>query len=366
MTERRGPGTGLGPLLLVLASVPILASAEAGLEYIKTLQGESLNTFSWMFRRFLLPWAELAACVPLALLLARRFPLEGAHRVRAVGIHVLGGIGFGTLHLFFDVLLVKLWWEAPLGILHATALMISWYLLRDIFIYWTIVGAAQLVRTQRALHRRELSEARLRADLVAARLAALQARLEPHFLFNTLNTAVMMVRADQRDQAVEVLLELSELLRAVVRGAPGHEVPLRDEWAFITRYLALEEARFHDRLTIELACEPDLSESRVPFLILQPLVENALRHGVARKSGPGRIVVTGARAGAMLRLSVQDDGPGPSATTDQTGIGIANVRARLRELYGELGRLELGFAPGGGALAIVTLPLALPDASGRG
>jgi len=114
---------------------------------------------------------------------------------------------------------------------------------------------------------------------------------------------------------------------------------------------------FSDLLSIELICEPELSESRVPFLILQPLVENALRHGISRKAGPGHIVVTGARAGAMLRLSVRDDGPGPLEHPGGDGVGLANVRSRLEELYGAMGRLELGIAPGGGALAVVTLPL---------
>jgi LytS/YehU family sensor histidine kinase len=310
-----------------------------------------------MFRHYLLPWAELAACVPLAVLLAGRFPLQDPRRLRVVAVHLLGSIGFGTLHLLLNVLIAKLWWNAPLEILGGTATAISWYLLRDVFIYSTVVGAVQTIRYRQALHHRELTEARLRADLVSARLAALQARLEPHFLFNTLNTAVMMVRADQRDQAVDVLLELSELLRAVVRGAPGHEVPLKEEWAFTARYLALEEARFSDRLSIELICEPELSESRVPFLILQPLVENALRHGVSRKAGPGHIVVTGACVGGMLRLSVREDGPGPPEQSGRDGVGLANVRSRLEELYGDMGRLDLGIAPGGGALAVVTLPL---------
>jgi hypothetical protein len=343
--------------LLLLASIPILASAEAGLEYIRTLQGNSANTFSWMFRHYLLPWAELAVCVPLAVFLARRFPLLGARRLRAIPIHLVGAIGFGSLHLLMDVLVAKVWWNAPLHILGATATLISWYLLRDMFIYWTVVVAVEAITYQRTLHRRELTEERLRTDLVAARLAALQARLEPHFLFNTLNTAVMMVRAEQREAAVEVLLELSELLRAVVRGDPGQRVPLKEEWAFMRRYLALERIRFHDRLSIELVCDPTVAETWVPFLILQPLVENALRHGISRKTGPGRIVVTGERAGPMLRLSVGDDGPGLGDQSGPAGVGLANVRSRLAELYGNLGTLELGLAPGGGTLAVVMLPL---------
>ena len=352
----------LFPLALLLASIPILAAAEAGLEYIKTLQGNSSNTFFWMFRRFLLPWAELAVCVPLPVALGRRFSIAGPARSWAIAIHLLGSVAFGATHLFLDVLIAKVWWNAPLTLIGSTITLISFYLLRDAFIYWTIVGTLQAFWYRRALHRRELDEARLRADLAAARLEALQARLEPHFLFNTLNTAVMLVRSDQREQAVGVLLELSELLRVVVRDSPGREVPLWEEWTFIRRYLALEQARFGDRLAVSLEQDPGLDRAPVPFLILQPVVENALRHGIARQPGPGSLRVSARRDGDRLRLTVSDNGPGiggggQSAGGD--GVGLGSVRTRLRELYGGRGGLTLEPGPEGGTVATVTLPLAL-------
>jgi two-component system LytT family sensor kinase len=346
------------PLALLVASIPIFAAAEAGLEYLRTLQGNSSNTFSWMFRHFLLPWAELAVCVPLPVLLARRFPFRGPRRPSAVLVHALGSLAFGTAHLSLDVLIAKLWWNAPLTMIGGTVTLISWYLLRDVFIYWTIVGVLQTIWYQRALHQHELGETRLRADLTTARLAALQARLEPHFLFNTLNTAVMLVRDNRREQAVEVLLELSELLRVVVREAPAREVPLGEEWTFIRRYLALEQARFGDRLTVSLEQDPALDRELVPFLILQPLVENAIRHGIARQPGPGQLRVMAQRDGDLLRLEVRDNGPGLGSNRNGgEGVGLPNVQARLEELYGARGGVTLEAVPGGGTVATVTVPL---------
>jgi two-component system LytT family sensor kinase len=239
-------------------------------------------------------------------------------------------------------------------------------MLQDVFLYWTLVGGIQVYRHRRALARSELVAARLTAELAEARLAALQARLEPHFLFNALNTAVMLVRDDRGEQAVDVLLQLSELLRTVIAGAPGHEVALCDEWTFVERYLTLERVRYGDRLDVRLSLAPGLERVRVPFLVLQPLVENALRHGVARRvdEGPGVVEVVARRDDASLRLEVRDNGPGPAAANgsgDRRGtgshVGLASVRARLGALYGDRGTLELAGAQGGGMVATIRLPL---------
>lgn len=326
------------PVALVLASIPVLSLAEAALDYIHTLQGDSSNHFGWMFRRYLMPWALLALCVPIPVLLARRFPFGRGTWLRSSVMHVLGGVLFGTAHLFLDVLVGKFWWHGPIPLLGGTINLISWYLLRDLFIYGMIVGTLQAFWYRRALHEREVSESRLRADLASARLAALQARFEPHFLFNTLNTAVMLVRDDRREEAVNVLVELSELLRAVVRESPAREVPLAEEWEFLRRYLALEQARFQERLTVRLEQDPGLDAERVPFLILQPLVENAIRHGIAKQAGPGYVRVSARREANSLRLEVADNGAGPlrEQSLEREGIGLASVRARLRELYGAM------------------------------
>lgn len=352
----------LVPIVVIVLCIPLFALAEASLDYIRTLIGESQNHFIWTFRRFLLPWAELAVLVPAVVLLAQRVRLGGLHPVRAGALHAAGSVAFGTTHLFLVVLVARELLGESIPLFSFTAGLISRYMLQDVFLYWTIVGGLQLFWHQRALKQQQLAQARLAADLAEARLAALESRLEPHFLFNTLNTAVMLVRGDQREQAVNVLLELSELLRTVIDGAPGHEVPLQEEWTFMRRYLTLQQARFQDRLTIQLECDPTLDPVAVPFLILQPLVENALRHGVDKRTakGPGRIEVSARREDGRLRLDVRDNGPGPAANgggTARPGLGLANVRARLRELYGDRGELLVGPASGGGTQATVLVPL---------
>ncbi len=362
MREDRAPSRArrLIPVLVVLLGIPVLSLAEAALEYIPTLQGESSNTFWWMFRRFLVPWTLLAACLPIPILLARRFPFVRDRRLRTMAVHLLGGVVFGTAHLFLDVLVDKLWWQGPLPLIGETISLISVYLLRDLFIYGTIVGTVLTIRYRHALRERQLLEARLQADLATARLAALEARLEPHFLFNTLNTAVMLIRDQRREEAIDVLVELSELLRAVVRDAPGQEVTLREEWRFLERYLALEQTRFQERLTVELDLDPAADQIPVPFLILQPLVENAVRHGIAGRAGPGWIRVSARKEADRLCLTVADNGPGPSnGAGDGARVGITNVRARLRERYGAAGQVTLQ-RNDATTVATVSIPLAGP------
>ncbi len=352
------PGTRrLLLVLLVVLAIPALTLAETALEYIRTLQGESPNTFWWMFQRFLIPWTLLAVCLPIPIVLARRFPFTRGRRLRTVAVHALGGTVFGTVHLFLDVLVARLWWHGPLPVIGGTLSLLSVYLLRDLFIYGTLVGTLLTIRDRRALRERQLQETRLEADLATARLAALQARLEPHFLFNTLNTAVMLIRDQRREEAVEVLVELSELLRAVVHDEPGREVSLAEEWRFLERYLALEQARFQERLTVELELEPAVDRVQVPFLILQPLVENAIRHGIARRAAPGWIRVSARREADRLRLTVADNGPGLwNGNQDGARVGITNVQARLHEWYGAAGQVTLERRDEA-TIATVTIPL---------
>jgi signal transduction histidine kinase len=347
------------PVGIVVIAVPILAFAEASFDYVSTIVGQSQNHFAWTFRRFLVPWGILALLAPVVVLLARKLPLAGRRPLLTVAAHAGASVLIGATHLFLNVAFWKVFSQAPTLLWTFTGVLISRYMLQDVFLYWTAVGALQVFWHQRARREHELAQARLSAELAEARLAALQSRLEPHFLFNTLNTAVMLVRGDRRQQAVNVLLELSELLRTVLHGAAGenHQVPLEQEWEFVRRYLALEKARFEDRLTVEMELAAGLSREPVPFLILQPLVENALRHGIAQRTGngPGKLAVVAEREGESLRLEVWDNGPGAAGGRD--GVGLTNVKARLRELYAGRGGLTIAPAPGGGTVARVTIPL---------
>jgi sensor histidine kinase YesM len=171
---------------------------------------------------------------------------------------------------------------------------------------------------------------------------------------------MVLVRQRQLEQAEETLARFADLLRLVLDDVDASEGSLRRELDYVQRYLAIEQLRFADRLRIELEVEPGLLGAAVPSLALQPLVENAVRHGIARKASAGLVRVVARRQGELLRLEVQDDGPGPgcgAGGAGGAGIGLANTRARLRQLYGDAAELTLQPAPGGGALVSMTLPL---------
>jgi LytS/YehU family sensor histidine kinase len=190
-------------------------------------------------------------------------------------------------------------------------------------------------------------------------------QLQPHFLFNALHTIGSLVRTGDRDSAVRVVAGLGELLRRMLDGASQQEVPLKHELEFLGAYLAIEQVRFGDRLDVTVDAASDVLDAAVPHLILQPLVENALRHGIAPHAAAGRLEIGARRAGEWLELRVRDNGPGLSngdGREASSGIGLANARARLERLYGDAGELTIADAAGGGLEAVVRLPFRLAPA----
>ena len=187
-----------------------------------------------------------------------------------------------------------------------------------------------------------------------ARLQALRTQLQPHFLFNAINTISVLMREDV-DLADRTLLQLSALLRRSLESTEAHEVTLGEEIGFLESYLGIEQARFGERLSYRILIPDPLLEARVPNLILQPLVENALRHGLATRAGPGRVEVKAARRGDALLLSVADDGRGLSPAATER-VGRANTRARLRLLYADRQRFDVRNSGEGGVIAEIELP----------
>jgi two-component system, LytTR family, sensor kinase len=189
-------------------------------------------------------------------------------------------------------------------------------------------------------------------------LAALKNQLQPHFLFNTLNSIMALVRRRETAPAEQMLERLGDLLRCVLRDSDAHEVSLGDELELIRLYLTIERVRFQDRLQVEIEVKPELLRSLVPNMCLQPLVENAIRHGISRSSAAGKVLIRGVRHGDSLRIEVHDSGSHLAGASDRRspGIGLSNTRARLRSLYGERGQLDIEARPGGGTLATVVVP----------
>jgi two-component sensor histidine kinase len=196
--------------------------------------------------------------------------------------------------------------------------------------------------------------ATLQAQLAEARMAALRMQLNPHFLFNTLHAVSALVERNPAGVR-KMIARLSELLRRTIDSRADDEVPLRDELAFLQRYIEIMEIRFQDRLRVDQTIAAGTLEALVPNFVLQPLVENALEHGAARAMGEARIEIAARRDGSRLVMTVRDNGPGPGVT-DGRGVGLANTRARLAELYGDAASLTLTSAAGGGALAEIVVP----------
>jgi LytS/YehU family sensor histidine kinase len=224
----------------------------------------------------------------------------------------------------------------------------------NLFSYAVVAVAFYALNYYRAYRERSLATARLEAQLARTQLDALRARLHPHFLFNTLNAIAALIHQDV-EAADRMLARLSELLRTAIASGGAHEVPLADEVAFTERYLEIERIRFSDRLEVRLDVTADAYAAAVPQLLLQPLVENAVRHGIAPRAGRGRIDVSAYRDRGDLVLTVRDNGVGSRGRLhDGTGLGV--TRERLRQMYGNAARIRSGDLPDGGFEVHIVLP----------
>jgi GAF domain-containing protein len=228
------------------------------------------------------------------------------------------------------------------------------------------IDNARLFREAREARDRSVRAAELEAQLARARLEALQAQLNPHFLFNALNTVAMLVRRGANADALRGVVSLSELLRKVLMGNRSLEVPLHEELAVVEHYLSIERMRFRDRLTATIVAEPEVREALVPSLILQPIVENAVRHGIAPSRRGGHLVIRCQRRDDVLAIEVRDNGSGLPDRWDPgaaSGIGLANTRERLERLYHDAHVFEVRSAPDAGTVAIIEIPFRTSGAS---
>jgi sensor histidine kinase YesM len=225
--------------------------------------------------------------------------------------------------------------------------------------FWVILGIGAAFEYYAKFRERELRASQLESRLAQAQLEVLRMQLQPHFLFNTLHTISAFMQEGEIEAADRMISRLSDLLRLALEGGGAQEVPLRQEMAFLERYLEIQQIRFQEQLRVSLRVPDELLDACVPSLILQPLVENAIKHGVTPRAEGGEVSVEVTREHGRLRLAVRDDGPGITAASTRVGngVGLANTRARLEQLYGDRQRFVVGNAPGGGALVELTIPL---------
>jgi signal transduction histidine kinase len=305
----------------------------------------------------LLPWLLILPFLPLVVLLAQRWPLDQGRWRRHLPVHAVATLLLVLVHQLLAARVIS-WIQPnpPIPLLAFWIKLVTFRLAVDALVYWSIVGGVHAARATREAREREQAAVRLEASLSEARLAALREQLQPHFLFNSLNAVSTLALRGDRDAVTQALSTLSELLRITLETHRTQELPLAEELAFLDRYLELQLLRFGDRLTVVRRIDEEALDAAVPAMLTQPLVENALRHGIEREPGAGRIEIRAERRNGQLVFEVCDSGPGFLARGVHEGIGLANTRARLAALYGDAGRLECGDAPGGGGRVRITLP----------
>lgn len=305
-------------------------------------------------------WYVWAALTPVVLWFARRFDLQ-----RNAAKSVLALIAFGLLMApLQSVIEFSLAYEidflrgAPAAELLRTRQLLPRLIgvgtFGNIIIYALIVCAHFAFDYYRKYREREIRSVELEGRLAQAELQNLKMQLHPHFLFNTLHTISVLMMRDV-NLANRMLIRLSDLLRITLDNTGSHIVPLKQELDFLRGYLEIEQTRFQDRLTVEVDVQPAALDAQVPNLILQPLVENAIRHGIATRPGAGTIQLRATTDGPVLCLRVRDDGPGLD-NSFKKGIGLTNTEARLQQLYGAAHSFELRNSPDGGVEVTITIP----------
>jgi signal transduction histidine kinase len=313
-------------------------------------------------------WFLWAAMTPAIVWLSQRFRFEWTGLMRAIAVHLPAVAAFSFVHIA-AMQGVQGWIARSAGrkfgwwseVERATLQTIDW----EMMTYWMIVGLSHALLYYGEARQRTLRAAQLETKLAEAHLKALQQQLQPHFLFNTLHAISTLMHRDV-EAADRTLTRLSDLLRITLENVGKPEVPLKSELDFVEKYLEIEQTRFVDRLIVRFDIQPDTLDALVPTLLLQPLIENAIKHGIARKSGAGHIDVQARCEGDKLLIEVTDDGQGlteDALTALQKGLGVSTTRARLLQLFGADFRFEF-HRQVEGLKVVVAIPLRIEGGEG--
>ncbi len=355
----------LGAVLLVLTT--LVGVGEAAQVYLG--MGAQQREIPWVEAAIstMPSWYVLAFLLFPTLWLAKRFRLDADSWRRALPAHLLASVAFTAVHLglsswFSDYILMP--GPPRMAFLPNMARLFTVYFVIDTLFYWALIGGYYAFDYGRRLRERErttfelgLKASRLETSLSRANLEALRMQLNPHFLFNTLNTISVLAMKGERQRVVRMINRLSDLLRLSLENS-RQTMTLGEEVDFLQRYLEIEQVRFRERLTVRVDVPEDLLDAEVPSLVLQPIVENAVVHGVSRQLEGGTIAITARRQGDRLSLTVNDSGPGfgDEDGRNGTGVGLSNTAARLEQLYGADQEFRRENRPEGGAIVNIEIP----------
>lgn len=323
-----------------------------------------------LFFTILFSWLPWALATPLVLSLGRKYPAAEWRRVSAWLAHLAACAAIGLASAGWDAMW-EVWlnpWAlspAPRSFAQLWLYKFDNGLLADVILYGVILVVGSMLDSRERLARQQTETARLNEQLSKAQLSALRRQIEPHFLFNTLNAIAGLVREKRGDDAIRMIAALSDFLRRVVEDSGRQQVPLAEELEFAQQYLDIQKVRFAERLQIRVDVPVELFPAQVPSLILQPMVENAVKHGIAKRVQGGAIRIAAARTNGRLTLSVYNDGPGLPEGWEKTqsGVGISNVRTRLQNLYGDEFEMSMRNQASGGVEVSVSVPFAFQPAA---
>ena len=325
-----------------------------------------------LFFTLLCSWLPWVVATPLVLRLARRYPPAQWRRLSTWAAHLAACGCIGIVYAAWVALweeLLNPWALTPGPDPYLQLWKHKFYggMLAYLVLYGLILLVNHVLDAREQLAFQQTETARLNEQLSKSQLSALRRQIEPHFLFNTLNAIAGLVREKRNDAAVSMIVGLSDFLRRVVEDSDRQQVPLGEELDFTRKYLDIQKVRFAERLQFSVDAPQDLLTAQVPSLMLQPMVENAVKHGIARRVQGGAIRITASRSNGTLTVRVYNDGPSLPAgwETSPSGIGILNVRARLQNLYGDQFELSIRNQQLGGVEATVSVPLVSLPASGK-
>jgi two-component system LytT family sensor kinase len=360
-------GHAVAGVLVAATTIGLLESLKAFV--VSRSRGQSIPLV-WLLINNVPWWLAWALLTPVAVLAASRFPLDSPkRRPMHAAWHLITVLVLSTVHLTAMGYMYFSLNRTRLPVDSAEELVRSWILnftILNVLTYTMILGVYYTINYQRRYRETALVSARLAAtaaqmesSVTAARLHALRMELNPHFLFNSLNSVAGLIRRDEKESAIGVIARLGELLRATLDRGAAPTMTLGEELALLDLYVDIEKVRFGGRLNFEVDVPDSLRRAQVPTLALQPLVENAVRHGIAPRAAGGTVFVRARRENGALTVDIRDTGPGIPADDlahPRDGVGMANTRDRLRQLYGTAAGLTLSNAPDGGAVCRFWLP----------
>ena len=320
---------------------------------------------SWLplFGTELAIWLPWALMTPFISRLVRRHPFNRRTALRTVAMHLCLFVMLSAVTEAWSALLQVTFnpWgnRKPPEFVGTWSTSLLYQSVTFLIVYLLILVITVAMDSRERVARQLIESARLNEELSKAQLVALRRQIEPHFMFNTLHAIAGLVRDHRNDAAVSMIVGLSEFLRRASDDSQQAQVPLEEEVEYLQRYVDIQQVRFGDRLVVTIEIPPDLMRAKVPHLLLQPLVENAIQHGISQRIAGGAVRVSGAADRGNLRLIVYNDGPQLSADrpAGHAGVGLGNLRLRLRILYQDRASLELRHVDAGGVEVVVTLPL---------